>query len=371
MPRPHLPARWLLLVTLLLLLAGAGTGWLLWGQQRQPDDATPAPSTSLLRQEEIRFESRGNTLAGVLTLPAGAGPHPAVAFLNGSGDAGRTGKGAFPPLWQHFAGHGFACLSWDRPGVGQSTGDLDRQTFADRAAEALAAVRFLQARADIRRDRVGLWGFSQGGIVAPLAATQCADVAFLIEVGGCQTVAWRQDLHRVEAELRADGFPEAEVREATAFAGRRMDLIRSGRPFTELDQVQKAVRDRPWFGHVHYCDRARFESGTITVHFDPGPSWEKVRCPVLAIFGEKDSSCPVEQSVAVIRRGLERAGNRDLTIKIFPRADHGLRVSETGGPREGRERSRRQQGRGPDYVPGYVELMSGWLVERFGTAHGP
>jgi pimeloyl-ACP methyl ester carboxylesterase len=360
-------AVWLLTGGLVVTVGGAlafllvATAWPV-----RPAEAEPAPP----RQEQVRFSSCGNTLSGTLTLPATPGPHPAVVFINGSGAADRTGYGLAPPLWRHFAGRSFASLSWDRPGVGESTGDFEAQTFPDRAAEAIAAVSFLRSRPDIRADAVGLWGFSQGGIVAPLAASDCADVAFLIEVSGCQTVAWQQDPYRVEAEVRADGFPEADVAEAAAFARRRMDLIRGAGTFEELDEAQQKVRDRPWFEYVHLCDRKRFQSGRITVEFDPGPSWEKVRCPVLAIFGEKDTSCPVEQSVAVVRRGLERAGNADVTLRVFPNAAHGLTVAQTGGPKEARERER-QRGKGaePEFVPGYADMMGDWLAARFGPPH--
>ena len=94
-------------------------------------------------------------------------------------------------------------------------------------------------------------------------------------------------------------------------------------------------RGSPYAGR---CDRPLFYSARRMVEYDPGPAWEKVRCPVLAIYGEKDTSLPANESLPIIRRGLDRAGNRDVTIKVFPRADHGLMTSETGGPKEARER---------------------------------
>jgi pimeloyl-ACP methyl ester carboxylesterase len=193
------------------------------------------------------------------------------------------------------------------------------------------------------------------------------DVAFLIEVGGSQVVAWQQDALRVEAELRADGFLEDDIREAVAFARMRMSLIRGRGEFEDLEEVHAAVEHRPWFEYAGRCDRALFDSARRMVEYDPGPAWETVRCPVLAIYGEKDTSLPAEKNQPIIRRGLEVAGNRDVTIKVFPRADHGLRVTETGGPKEARERSKaRRPGDGPDFTPGYLDLMTDWLAERFG-----
>src|SRR6266436_5211664 len=145
--------KWLLASVIFSLVGAAVTVLLLWAARGRT--TAQAPREPAPREEQVRFEVDGNTLKGVLVLPATPGPHPAVVFINGSGDADRTGNGVFPHLWRYFASHGFACLSWDRPGVGQSTGDFEKQSYPDRAAEALAAVRFLGSRSDIRPDRVG------------------------------------------------------------------------------------------------------------------------------------------------------------------------------------------------------------------------
>jgi uncharacterized protein len=338
----------------------------LGGGPQLPDEPT-RPRARDPRTEEVRFHCGGNTPAGLLVLPETPGPFPAIAFVLGSGPADRNYYGMAPHIWRHFARHGFACLAWDKPGVGKSTGDYNVQTFRDRADEALAAVRFLRGRPEVSKNRVGLWGHSQGGSVAPLAASLSGDVAFLIDVGGSQVVSWQQDAFRVEAELRADGFPEADIREAVAFARMRMGLIRGKGEFEDLEYLHVGVERRPWFQYAGRCDRALFYSARKMVEFDPGPAWEKVRCPVLAIYGQKDTSLPAEKSLPIIRRGLEVAGNRDVTIKVFPRADHGLKITETGGPKEARARSKaRRPGDGPDFAPGYLDLMTDWLTERFG-----
>jgi uncharacterized protein len=334
--------------------------------ETEPPLKLAAPMGLGVRTEEVHFRCGENTLAGLLVFPATPGPNPAIVFVLGSGPADRTYYGMAEHLWKHFARHGFACLVWDKPGVGKSTGDFNAQTFSDRAAEVLAAVRYLKGRAEVSKNRIGLWGHSQGGTVAPLAASLSGDVAFIIEVGGSQVVAWQQDIIRVEGELRADGFPEHDIRQAVNFTRMRMDLIRGKGEFEELDQTHASVERHPWFKYVGRCDRALFYSARRMVEFDPGPTWEKVRCPVLAIYGEKDTSLPPEKSLPIIKRGLELARNRDVTVKVVPRADHGLRTSVTGGPKEARERSKAgRPGEEPDFAPGYLDLMSGWLTERF------
>ena len=323
--------------------------------------------------EDVRFTHGKNVLAGSLYLPRGAGPRPAVALVLGSGARDRAYGGAGPALGRHFARNGFVCLAWDKPGVGKSTGDFNEQNFPDRAAEALAAVRFLRERPDVRPDRVGLWGHSQGGMVAPLAASLSDQVAFIIQVSGWQGPAWQQDAVRVEAELRADGFPEADVKEAAAFARARMELIRGTGLFEDLEKAQAKVKARPWFGAVHWCDRTLFHSARRNVGYDTGPSWEKVHCPVLVIYGDKDtSSGPPAPLVATIRRGLAKAGNNEVTVKVFTGADHSLCRTETGGPKEAAERARARKGaEAPDFVPAYLDAMTDWLSRTFPAATAP
>jgi pimeloyl-ACP methyl ester carboxylesterase len=332
--------------------------------------ADPARKRQTPVTEEIRFRHGDSVLAATLYRPSAPGRHPAIALVLGSGPVDRAYGGVGSVLGQHFARAGIACLTWDRPGIGHSTGDYNAQTFHDRAEEVLAAVRFLRGRSDVDSDRVGLWGHSQGGMVAPLTASLSDKVAFVIEVAGWQGPAWRQDPVRVEAELRAEGFPEADIQTATVFAQKRMDLIRGTGPFEELDQAQKTVEMFPWFQHVHRCDAARFYAARRMVSYDSGPSWEKVRCPVLVIYGDKDtSSGPPDGLVEIIRRGLMKASNQDVTVKIFHNADHSLCKSDTAGRKEARQRAkRRKKEDSPDFVFGYLETMTAWLVKRFGPA---
>jgi alpha-beta hydrolase superfamily lysophospholipase len=162
----------------------------------EPHSEQPARKQEVV-VEDVHIRHGDNLLAGSLYRPDCSGRHPAIALVLGSGARDRNYGGTGLALGRHFARNGVVCLAWDKPGVGKSTGDFNAQTFQDRAEESLAAVRFLRERPDVRPDEVGLWGHSQGGMVAPLAASLSDQVAFVIEVSGWQGVAWRQDAVRV------------------------------------------------------------------------------------------------------------------------------------------------------------------------------
>ncbi|HWB11687.1 MAG TPA: alpha/beta hydrolase [Pirellulales bacterium] len=310
--------------------------------------------------EPVRFHHDDDMLAGVLFRPTGPGPHAGIVLVTGSGANDRTYGGVATMLGRYFAAHGLCCLSWDKPGVGASTGDFNQQTFHDRAAEVLAATRFLRQRAEVDGRRVGIWGHSQGGTVAPLAASLSdkavsEDIAFLIVVAGWQGAAWRQDLVRVEQEMRAEGAAEREIDEAVQFARQRMDFMRSGSPFEMLDAAQEAAQSQPWFRYVQRCDRTLYGSACKMVNYDNSAAWERVKCPVLAIYGGKDvSSGPAEPLLAVIRHGLAKGGNEGLTHRIFPEARHDFCATRI-------DREAGQADELPALEPGYLEAMSEWL----------
>jgi pimeloyl-ACP methyl ester carboxylesterase len=318
--------------------------------------ATPA-----FAQEDVSFRSGDNTLKGVLVLPKTRGPHPAVAFVSGSGALRRDDWTSHPALREHLARHGIASLCWDKPGVGASSGDWTRQSFRDRAQEAIDAVKFLKGRPDIDGNHVGLWGISQGGWICPLAASLGPDVAFLILISAPAGTIEEQDLYRVQQGMRADGWPEGDIEKALAFARRRIELVRSG-PYEELDAAQRGVSDEPWFkDYVHRLGPEDFAFARKNIAYDGRPILKEVKCPVLVVVGERDTIVPAKQSAALIEGTLRRAGNRDVTVKTLADGDHFMHAAKTGGPREASARGRKQE-----LVPDYLATITDWLSPRVG-----
>ena len=331
------------------------------------------------RNEEITFPSGPNDLFGVLALPQGPGPFPALALMSGSVDpeTGVRGGAADAVHRQHacrFAEEGFAVLRYDPPGVGRSEGQAGFESLEDRTAEALAAVDYLRSRPDIRPDRVGLWGISQGGWVIGMAAAAAPEkVAFIISVSGAGISVVEQQLYAVETQTRASGVSEDDVARALLFWRLLIDWQLAEPKFRAINEAEaerlgpgpwrefaqlvyepgglsppdalargiailEGIQDQFWAQALYlktlYLPRLRsvppdrVAAGRTTAEeslfTDPADFLPRVHCPVLALFGETDRLVPAARSAALFRQYLSEAGNADVEIVVFPGWGHAL-----------------------------------------------
>lgn len=306
------------------------------------------------RFDDIRFESGGLTLAGTLHRPEGAGPHPALVMLQGSGEADRDSDGYFPPIRDHFVANGIAVFSWDKPGVGGSSGDWRQRDLFDRATEAIDAVRCLRDQPGIDPARVGIWGHSQGGWIGPLAASQTESLAFLVVNSGPGITIHAQNLYGIEQTLRRDGASEPEIADAISFMNAVNEAASNAKSYDEVvATILEPARGTPgetYFGDID-AELWQFLVRILSRPYDPAPRLERITCPTLALYGELDVLTPAAESAAIFTSAFKKSGNQNLTIITFPGADHRIRL---GDPL--------------DFAPGYLEAMSSWIRQQVGLA---
>jgi pimeloyl-ACP methyl ester carboxylesterase len=344
---------------------GTATGTSIRGALRLAHATLPltllrrAPSRSV-RGEHLTFNNGDVTLAGTLYLPVGDGPFAAVVFTHGSGDRTRD---AYASEAQQLAAAGIAALVYDKRGAGESVGaNWTVATFDELASDAEAAVRMLRARRDIDARKIGMFGLSQGTWLIGMVAAHVRDLGFLVFVSGSGIPVWEQEIFRTGSMMRAAGYSPADIAEAQAYQRTKFAVARTGLGWHALDSLSKALRQRPakWFE-----DYAQ-EYSTLTsarfwwlaaFHHDPRPILEHLTIPVLGLFGENDLSFPTSTVVANMSASFARSGNRDVTLTVFPNAEHQLMVPQ---PYNGRPLRRVVT---PDYMP----MLVGWIARQAGV----
>jgi uncharacterized protein len=317
---------------------------------------------SLYHEEQVRFVNNGVSLAGTLVMPNGQGPHPAIVLTHGSG-AQRRWRGIFEQL---FVRRGVAVLSYDKRGVGKSTGSWAKASFTDLADDAVAGANFLAKRPDIDPKRIGFWGLSQGGWIAPLAAYRFGPAAFVIMVSGGGLTPERQELLDTESDLRDAKFSEAEIAEALEFQKAKNAFMRTGQGWEEYQRLRQAGMKKKWYGFGNtdaWGPATKSALYWVTMRliyfYDPAPALQRLRCPVLFVCGALDTPKAVRENVDNIEAYLQKAGNRDVTTKVFPRAGHNLFEDEPGDTEKLTTARLR-------YTPGYLELLENWLAQHTG-----
>ena len=276
-------------------------------------------------QEEVRFPNGDVSLSGTLLLPPGKARHPAVILIHGSSTPNRNDFRFYGDL---FARRGIAALIYDKRNEGSDRDGISRVDLRDLAGDALGAVAMLKGRSDINPRQIGLWGHSQGGWVAPIAAAQSKDVAFVISFSGPGVTFAEVSRFADANRLRQHGFSDTEIRDEAQALERVDQYVRSGGDKQLLQAFLDTAWSTRWASQSTLPRRVPSEAEIHSwlrwrnLDLDPVRFWEQVKVPVLALFGELDDVVPVQASVSKIESALRRGGNKDVTVKVYPKASH-------------------------------------------------
>ena len=317
------------------------------GRNRPQEPKEPFPYNS----EEVLFENEIDdvVLAGTLTYPKEGDNFPAVVMITGSGGQDRNeellGHKPFLVIADYLTNNGIAVLRFDDRGIAQSTGDHSNATSEDFARDVLAAVNFLKERKEIDKTKIGLIGHSEGGMIAPLAAVQSNDVAFIIMMAGLGIPG--DSILYLQGELiqRAEGISEEEILKSVKLQRELFTLVKNS---SDDEMLKKELRDKFYAEYTTMTEEEKSKLGDPEVYinmqintiaspwfkyflrFDPAIVLEKVKCPVLAINGEKDLQVPPKENLSAIESALKKGGNKNFEVKMLPGLNHLFQTSETG-----------------------------------------
>ncbi|MBI3273072.1 MAG: alpha/beta fold hydrolase [Planctomycetes bacterium] len=350
-----------------------------------PKKAEVPVSPPPYEEREVTVTNGAVRLAGTLTVPPGpGGPHAGVYLITGSGAQNRDeelfGFKPFRVLADHLTRHGVVVLRCDDRGVGGSSGDFVHSTTADFAEDARAAVAFLKTCPEVDPRRIGLLGHSEGGVVAPMAAAASPDVAFIVLLSGTSVTGERVLFSQGEAIGRAAGYPPERTRENQELQKRIFACVRSGTGWEELraEMRSKALAQLAALTPAQratipdaeaYAKKAA--DGQLAnaqlpwfkffLDYDPAEALARVKCPVLAIFGELDTQVLVGVNRPPLEAALAKAGNADVTVEVVAKANHLYQTAVTGGPQEYALLAK-------EFAPGFLDMVQSWIARRTGAA---
>lgn len=310
--------------------------------------------------EEVVFSNHSLQLAGTLYQPDAEAPSPALVVLHAASGGTRQ-----YPFYQHLTtrlpAQGIAVLLYDRQGSGQSDGDFETASFASLAEDGIAAVDYLRSRKDIDQERIGMYGISQGGWLAPIAAARKPDIAWLIIVSGCGVSPAQQMDYAAAFSLRQAGFSEEVVVQAIALR-HQVNAYYRGKIPREIVRADIArVQEKPWFQYAYIGSSENLPQDVThskwyyELDYDPRPVWSQLHQPVLFIFAEQDRWVPLPESISNYR--LATAHLKDVTLAQIEGTDH---LMGEGNGEESAHVSER-----------YIEMMTTWLAQRVGWGQKP
>lgn len=315
----------------------------------QPPKHPQTPKRPFPYQEEevvVANAAAGVKLAGTLTRPRAQGPFPALILLTGSGPQNRDEMFAnhrpFLVLADHLTRQGFAVLRTDDRGVEKSTGDFGSATMTDFAGDALACVQFLKRRPEIKSTAIGLLGHSEGGGVAMMVAAGSTDVAFIILMAGVGIRGYDNLVLQDYLSSKQAGASETEAQWIREWVKKFYQI-----PLQEQDNATAEAKLRAMYAAIRPEEKAAARwMGGITLDpkfavspsmraglaFDPIPYINRLKCPVLALNGERDVQVPATENLQGLRAAFKAAGNSRAVIKKLANLNHLFQTVLPGGP---------------------------------------
>ncbi|GAA0777920.1 alpha/beta fold hydrolase [Roseibium denhamense] len=266
------------------------------------------------KSENISFPHGGATISGTLHLPHEDNP-PLLVLVHGDGPQDRYAGGSLLPLMRVLLENGIAVYSWDKPGIGASSGNWLDYSMQDRSELAAQAVTKLSSHPDNRFASIGILGFSQAGWVLPGLALRETAASHFILVGGA--VNWlRQGSYFTRIRLEQEGVSDGVIEQIIAEETRRNRDIKASAHSYEAYLSSFDGKGQP-------MSENRFNFVRKNMNSDASETLRQVRKPFLTIHGSHDLNVDPEFNPQEYRRLLAAGGASTETV-VIANATHGL-----------------------------------------------
>jgi pimeloyl-ACP methyl ester carboxylesterase len=285
----------------------------------------------------------------------GDSPRTTVILAHGNDPESREMGFIIP----YFVCNGINVISYDQRGVGESTGNWFLTGPIQKADDVAAVYDAFAGDRQVARRKIGVWGFSNGGWVAPLVTLR-RPCAFMI-LKSAPTESLLSNIHyEVVMEMKRGHASRADIAQALKMWHTVEGALYGTTPWSEAIPEVRAAEQQPWFDHSLMLkltappSPAMAEGLRRAITYDPKTTLTSITTPALALYGALDTRVDSADSARHMREYLVRGGDEDVTVKMYPHAGHPLVVTTNGYYADPPKR----------YVKGYPEIMLQWLDQR-------
>ncbi|MEP6712008.1 MAG: alpha/beta hydrolase [Ferruginibacter sp.] len=303
-----------------------------------------------LQEKKVTFKNGKTVLAGELILPEGNGPFPVIIQTHGSGEETReSSRGLAYP----FASNGIASLIYDKRGCGESSGKEWRASFNDYADDLLAGAAYVSTLPEINKNRVGLFGHSQGGWVVPLAYSKKPGLISFCIISAANAVSpVEQTLYAGDQEFIIKGNDEQTVKEIHDFRRIKYEVGILGKNEADYkNSIVAAAKEKPWFA----LTGDRLPDGIFWKEngfYNPVPALQSLKCPVLVLYADNDISTDSKTNLPLMK---ELILSTQADFKLFANANHMMLKVDS------KDFTSKQITLITQMADGYIETIVGWL----------
>jgi dipeptidyl aminopeptidase/acylaminoacyl peptidase len=294
-----------------------------------------------ITKKTLAFQCGDHSIEGNLILPPGKGPFPAIVLIHGSGYSTRYNLYLEANF---FAANGYAAFIYDKQGTGASTGNIPLEaSYNSLSEDALAAVNKIKEENNIVRDKIGLWGHSEGGWIVPLAASKTKDVKFAILSSGAAVGTFKQTWQSMVYQMENDEINDSTIKKANDYMSSLLSALKENKNLNDIKSLLQTAQNSSW-GNYALVPRSDWELRLWKnlVKHDPVPYLKNLSIPVLVLFGKKDPSVINEKNVPLMKRYLN-VSKSEYSIVNIDGANHQFMLA------------------GEKYSPEYFSAMSNWL----------
>lgn len=320
--------------------------------------------------ENIIFKNQIDNfnLSGTLTLPQENGPFPAVILINGSGPQNRDyevfGHKPFLVIADYLTKMGIAVLRYDDRGVADSQGQFSRATSKDFTSDVHAALDFLKSRNEIDKDKIGLIGHSEGGIIAPMVAKDSKEVSFIVLLASQGLRGDKLLLLQKKLLEEKSGISESSINQSQNIFKGAYKIILESKDDKELKHILNEYFKKNLNNELNDSQLNILLQQLTTswmkyyLKYDPAEVLEKIDIPVLSLYGENDFQVPPIENSEILRKSLEKAKNNNVQIMTLDKLNHFFQESDTGLINEYAEIEQ-------TIAPHVLEIIYNWIIKQY------